>query len=369
MDQSYPIVFYVSGHGFGHASRTIEVIGALAERRPGVPVIVKTSAPHRLFDRALRDRIELFNLQCDTGIVQIDSLNLDAAESILQARAFHGRLPEKAQEEAAFLRRSHACLVVGDVPPLAFAAAHEAGIPSVLIGNFTWDWIYAGYPEQRPADLIDVINGAYRKATRALRLPASGGFEGLESITTDIPFIARHSKRDATETRRGLGLPDDKPLVLMSFGGYGLDGLDTAALAQLKEYAIATSDLREDRLTSQVGLMFVADQDLRAQGFRYEDLVRAADVVVTKPGYGIVTEAMANDTAMLYTSRGQFVEYDVLVKEMARYLRCRFIERDDLLSGNWGPALEQLLASPPPLEKPELNGAEVAAREIIELLE
>ena len=28
------IVFYVSGHGFGHASRTIEVINAMLAKRP-----------------------------------------------------------------------------------------------------------------------------------------------------------------------------------------------------------------------------------------------------------------------------------------------------------------------------------------------
>ena len=38
-----------------------------------------------------------------------------------------------------------------------------------------------------------------------------------------------------------------------------------------------------------------------------------SDVVVTKPGYGIISECLANDTALLYTDRGHFIEYDVLV--------------------------------------------------------
>ena len=59
-----------------------------------------------------------------------------------------------------------------------------------------------------------------------------------------------------------------------------------------------------------------------ASGVCYEDLVASVDVVVTKPGFGIVTECLANDTAMLYTSRGRFVEYDVMVAEMPRFLRC-----------------------------------------------
>ena len=58
-----------------------------------------------------------------------------------------------------------------------------------------------------------------------------------------------------------------------------------------------------------------------ASGYRYEDLVRAADVVVTKPGYGIIAECLANDTALLYTDRGRFIEYDVLVAAMRRSRR------------------------------------------------
>ena len=49
--------------------------------------------------------------------------------------------------------------------------------------------------------------------------------------------------------------------------------------------------------------------------------MRAADVVVTKPGYGIIAECLANDTALLYTVRGHFIEYDVLVAAMPRFLR------------------------------------------------
>ena len=69
--------------------------------------------------------------------------------------------------------------------------------------------------------------------------------------------------------------------------------------------------------------------DFARYGVRYEDLVAAADVVVTKPGYGIVSECIANGAALLYTSRGHFVEHDVFVSEMPRVLRCRFIDQQD----------------------------------------
>ncbi len=112
-------------------------------------------------------------------------------------------------------------------------------------------------------------------------------------------------------------------------------------------------------------MLHISEQELYGRGLRYEDLVRAADVVATKPGYGIISEAIANHTALLYTSRGHFAEYDVLVREMPKYLRAEFIEQHDLLSGNWRAALKRLLDKPAPPVNPDLNGAEVAAAEIL----
>ncbi len=47
------VVFYISGHGFGHASRQIGVINALLAARSGTRVVIRTSAPQRLFDRSI----------------------------------------------------------------------------------------------------------------------------------------------------------------------------------------------------------------------------------------------------------------------------------------------------------------------------
>ena len=124
-----------------------------------------------------------------------------------------------------------------------------------------------------------------------------------------------------------------------------------------------------ERLT---GCRIITDEALDtgpARDFDYPDLVRAADVVVTKPGYGIISECIANDTAILYTSRGHFPEYDVLVREMPKYLRAEFISQENLLAGRWGPSLDKVLASPAPPIKPAINGADVAAEIILQALD
>jgi hypothetical protein len=373
MNPSYRIVFYVSGHGFGHTSRAIEVIRAVLRTEPEAHIVVKTSAPHRLFARALQGPCEVVELECDAGMVQIDSLNLDPSASIRRAVEFQRRVPELAEAEARYLRETGTRLAVGDIPPLAVAAAHSAGIPSMVIGNFTWDWIYDGYHAAAAHALGRDIRRVYHDATLALRLPMAGGFEGLGPIIRDIPFIARKSRRTQDDVRHALGLPPraaGKPLILMSFGGYGVAGLDAAALADLTDYTIATTDLsaRSSAIAPSDEVLYISEQHVHDNGLRYEDLVRGADVVVTKPGYGIISEAIANGAALLYTSRGDFVEYDLLVREMPRYLRVEFIEQRQLLKGDWNAALAGLLSQAAPPETPALNGAEIAAEEIVKLL-
>ena len=372
---SLAIVFYVSGHGFGHASRVIEVINAILAERPEARIGVRTAAPRWLFDLTVKGRVTFSHLEADTGIVQADALTLDEADSIRRAAAFHSDLVTRAATETRVLREINAGLVVGDIPPLAFAVAHAAGLPSIALGNFTWDWIYGDYPRVRLApSLLPAIRGAYAKGTMALRLPMHGGFESFTNVR-DIPFIARHASKSRDEVVKALKLPGDKPIVLVSFGGYGLSSLDTDQVAKLRKYTVVTTTNvplgrnRKEGSERKGAFISVPEEAVYDAGVRYEDLVGAADVVVTKPGYGIVSEAIANDTALLYTSRGHFPEYEVIVKEMPQYVRSAFIDHNDLLGGKWESHLDKLLAQPKPKKKPDTTGAAVAADVLLKTLD
>lgn len=339
------VAFYVSGHGFGHASRQVEIINALARRRPDLAILIRTSAPRWLLERTITPPFTLDDRPCDTGVVQIDSLRLDAAATIAAAREFHATFDARVEQEARMLGDGGAAFVVADVPPLACAAAARAGIGSVAVSNFTWDWIYAEYAEHLAAapGLIPAIQAAYRRAEAAWRLPMHGGFDAFDAIV-DVPFVARHAAHAPEETRARLGLPLDRRLVLPSFGGYGVEGLDLDRLDLPADWAV----VRDWRGIDDAGL-------------RYEDLVRAVDVVVTKPGYGIVSECIANGTALVYTPRGRFREYDVFVREMPACLRCAYLDNASLLAGRWRAALEAAVNAPEPPVTPRTDGAAVVA--------
>jgi hypothetical protein len=363
------IVFYISGHGFGHASREIEIINAVGARLPSWNIVVRSAVPRWLFERTARPPLTLIDAPCDTGVVQIDSVRLDERTTIGNAAAFYAKLPELVGEEVAHLRRHDARLVISDAPPLACAAAAAHGIRSIVVSNFTWDWIYQAYTEPLASapDLIPAIQDAYRDASAAWRLPLHGGFETFAHIV-DVPFVARHGTVERTDVRQRLGLPADARLALGSFGGYGLSGFDPRDLDCMGEWHIVLTG-REQPGPVPHCVTFMHENAVYDAGLRYEDLVGAVDVVVTKPGYGIISECIANDTAMLYTSRGKFAEYGVMVEQMPRYLRCEYIDLASLLAGRWRESLDHVVQQPPPPERPDTQGARVVAEMVAGLLQ
>jgi UDP:flavonoid glycosyltransferase YjiC (YdhE family) len=360
------IVWYVSSHGFGHASRDVQVINAISGRRPDVRMVVRTLVPASFVEQSVTAPVQLQQAETDTGVAQIDSLHIDESATARRAALFHQDFNARVEAEAEVLRQMQATAVVADVPPLACAAADRAGVPSVVLGNFTWDWIYAAYPqfETIAPGVVETIGASYARAAQALRLPLHGGFETMRTVVRDIPFIARRSRRGRDEARRALGLGATETVVLVSFGGYGLR-LDHHAIVRGNPIRLVVTDGNSlpARTTNPLRLTprMLAEQDLR-----YEDLVAASDVVVSKPGYGIVSECLANGTALLYTPRGRFAEQEVFEREMPGLLRCRRIESDDLLTGNWREHIEALLAQPPPAVVPATDGADVAAATILE---
>jgi L-arabinokinase len=196
-----------------------------------------------------------------------------------------------------------------------------------------------------------------------LRLPFAGDLSAFPRVV-DVPLVARRPRVARKEARRRLKLRGDAPIVLLSFGGIGLPGFDVrvvGSLDALRFVTVAEVARPPENLTA------LAPAALDAAGLGYEDLVGASDVVVTKPGYGIVSDAIGAGTRLVYTDRGDFPEYPILVREMARYLPCAHVSNEDLLAGRLADPIRDVLAAPSPTP-PETSGADVAARTLLEAI-
>jgi hypothetical protein len=356
------IAAYVSGHGFGHSTRVAEVLSCVRRLEPAVALAVSTSAPERLYRAEIAGAFTFRAAECDFGLAQDGPLAIDYAGTVRRFRALTADWAGKVRAEAAWLRAIGATLVFGDIPPLAFAAADEAGLPSVAMANFSWDWIYSHAARREPAlaEAAAWAASAYRRAELLLRLPFFGDMPAFRTLE-DVPLVARRPRVSKGEARRRLGLGER--VVLLSFGGIDGARLEAPALQRLSRYQVVVSAPVPGGAPAHVRV--IDGERLASAGLGYVDLVAAADAVVTKPGYGIVSDCLGSATAIVYTDRGDFPEYPILVEQMTPLLPCAYVTHEQLRTGDIASALESVCDRPVP-PPPDLGGAEAVARRLLE---
>lgn len=323
-----------------------------------------TAGPESVFRQALGPEILFRAERTDVGLVQKGALVIDTRATLEQCEAFERELPARVEREAAWLGEIGARVVLADVPPLAFLAAARAGLPAIGMTNFSWDWIYRHLTRYEPglAAAADAARQAYTQAKLLLQLPFAGDLSAFPRREA-IPLVARRPSVSREEGRRRMGLGSaPAPAVLLSFGGLGLPILDLRVLAGLRDFQFLIEPAPTDAPTN---VRVVGPEELAQRGMTFLDLEAAVDVVVTKPGYGIVSDAIACRTRMVYTERGDFPEYPILVEQMKRWLPAVHVSNTDLLAGHLRPALETALAADFP-DPPRMDGADVAASVLLE---
>ena len=300
-------------------------------------------------------------------MLQATSLDIDAAGTLAAHAAFLAGWERAVEREAAFLREVRADLVVADIPPLAFAAAHRAGVPSLAVGNFCWDWIFARWARTDPRwrQAARRYREAAGLAEAALRAPLHGDFSAFRAVRP-VGHVVNRSRRTRAACRADLGIDarDRRRLVLVSFGGFGGASLLGPA---------ARSDLSGYRF---VALEPNAPRDLpgdwihlpRPSPLPHEDLVHACDALIGKAGYGTVAEAIVHRTRFLFLPRRGFPEVPVLERGLREWGAARAMPRRDFAAGRWRRHLDALFAGPAAPPAPRSDGARQVAAAVVSRL-
>lgn len=360
------ILFYLSGHGFGHAVRQIEIMKEIfkknIEYNCEFNIFVRTAAPEWLFANSFghyfseyfRQRQRQYDKKCwserfrfshlinDVGTIQKDSLNIDSDATLRNARKFYLNIPKLAETEYSFIRANKIDIVVGDITPLAFAAANGTRIPAIGITNFSWDYIYEGFLDEHPAfeEVIDCLKTYYSRCDLLLKLPYSCPLDAFPK-SKDVPLLARTPYLSREDVFDILNYnPKDfenKKTAMISFGGFDTNGLKLNALNDFKDFIFLTT-LPPDSVSGYPeNVRYV---DTSTAGISFENLFKIFDVIITKPGYGVVGDIICADSRCIYTDRGNFKEYDFLVSCLNNHARSAvYIEREKLLNCELSVAL------------------------------
>jgi len=345
------IACFITPHGFGHATRMTAVLEALQKRIPDLHPHLFTTVQESLFAETLA-QFSYHPLSCDIGLVQKDGLHADIPATIEQLQNF---LPFDTSLVKDLAEKIKGCqLVLCDIAPLGIAVAQKAGIQSVLIENFTWDWIYAAYrplyPELQTA--INYLASQFQKADIHIRCEPVCG-----SAQADLKCnpIFRRIRTDREEIRRKLQC-ENKQIVLITMGGVELELPFIHQLSASKGIIFILTGQQETRNLGNNILLLA-----RNSKFYHPDLINSADLVISKSGYSTIAECTQAGTPVVIIGRARFPESAVLEKFSIAKLNAHSMEQEEFLSGRWLENLEQLLSTHKKPAFPE-NGADAVAK-------
>ena len=352
------IAYYVTAHGYGHGVRSCDVLGALLAAHPGLRITVTTDLPESFLRSRLPradGRLAVRPGAFDVGMVQKDSIRVDVDATLDEALELAAERENLVDYEAEMLRGEGADLVVADVPSIPLEAAAEAGIPAVAVGNFSWDWIYAPFavrdPRWRP--VVRMFEEGYRKAKLLLKLPFSPAMSVFPK-RVDLPLLAKPGHARRKELAALTGADEGKRWVLLSF-----TSLDWNEAALREVESLRNCEFFTVKPLDWTGRKNIYAVDRQAIGF--SDVLASCDAAVTKPGYGILSDCVANAKPIVYAEREDFIEYPLLERELKRYLKNVHLPAADLYAGRLGAALDAVETAPAPLETLPGGGAEQAA--------
>ncbi|QHO39260.1 L-arabinokinase [Arachis hypogaea] len=277
--QKMVFAYYVTGHGFGHATRVAEVVRHLI--LAGHDVHVVTAAPEFVFTNEVHSpRLFFRKVVLECGAVQSDALTVDSLATL--ERYTEETVKPRASilaKETEWLKFINADLVVSDVVSTVCRVAADVGIPSVCVANFSWDIIYLDYvmaagPDSR--SIVLQIAEDYSNCNFLIRLPGYCPMPAFRNVI-DVPLVVRKLYKSTEEVREELGIADNVKLVILNFGGQPSE-------LKLKEF------LPSGWLCLVCGASDT--QDLPANFKKLSknvytpDIIAASDCMIGKLGYG-----------------------------------------------------------------------------------
>jgi hypothetical protein len=358
MNSLNSIAYFITPHGFGHATRACAVMQALQRRWPDLHCEIFTRVPDWLFAESLHRNFTCHDLLSDIGLVQPDALRVDLPATVAQLAQMLPFSPPAIDALARQITDLGCQMVFCDIAPMGVAVARAAGLPSVVVENFTWDWIYQGYAHLEPAlhPYIDYLAEQFAAATVHIQTSPAGELAPTGwPVDLSVEPVARSPRTPPSAVRQALDLPMDGPVVLVTMGGMNWAHNHMERLEQLSSihFLLAGGDVSA-RLAKNVSMLS------RRSGFYHPDLVAASDAVVGKIGYSTLAEVYYAGLPYGFVPRHHFRESEVLSRFVEDQMSGVPIPEEHFVDGSWVDAIPELLAQPR-ISNRNHNGAEQIA--------
>ncbi|WP_368490067.1 glycosyltransferase [Clostridium sp. BJN0013] len=291
------IAFYISNHGFGHASRNIPIIHELLTKSREIEIIIKSGKNQIHFMQQLLEefspRVAFYEKDVDLGLIlKKGKIEVDKIKLQYELEKFINSWDDKIRKENTFLINNGVNLVISDIASWIFKCCKGLSIKSILISNFTWVEIYK---ELFNNDIYKTYLQYYKMADEVWFYPLYGY---VKDYIENPKYLGLCCREFNDENVQSIKRVHKQPIVFVSVG----------RSVHLKE-AIDIEGLPYDFIyTEGVNLKGKNAYKLSIDTLNTQDYIKASDYVITKAGWGTVAEAICAKKPMLVIERNEIAE-------------------------------------------------------------
>ncbi|PGB00918.1 glycosyltransferase [Bacillus toyonensis] len=318
-------VFYISEYGFGHATRCIALIRAILSTRNDVQFIICNSFAMQFIRASLAeygDKVIFHDVETDVGFVlKENSLDLDKQKLEQSYEEFCTKLPQKINNEMDFLSAFSVDCIISDISPIAFEIADKLEVPSIGISNFTW---FTAYKNIIPDNSLQVFKSMYKKMDYFYKLAGSNEENLARLNTTSFNFYSRTINfLEVKKLRNRLNPTGEKQVIFIPLG-----------------MKIQIGDITKLPLWNDERYVFIVSHNMKIEHKNVhkipenytesQNYVATADCIISKAGWGTVSEAILQNKPLLIIDRKGMSEDQNTIRFLKNNNLCNLITWEEL---------------------------------------
>ena len=270
---------------------------------------------------------ECHSYKVDVGLIQNGPFEHDLDSTLDQLDLLFNR-KENIIELEELMGRHAVEHIISDISPVGLLVGERLKITTTLVENFTWDWIYEIYIKRKTrfSFFITRLRSIYENIS--LRIQATPFCE-FNHNAYQVGPIHRKFKSPESVVKSRLGFKNNENFTIISTGGISTNYSFLSELYKSDENFILCGEFQ--KLEKNKNLIFLPFNN----GIHFPDIIRAANRVVGKVGYGTVVECWAADTPILGICRNDFRESQTLRNFISAEKIGEEIKESEFQSGQW----------------------------------
>ena len=289
------ILYYISEHGLGHLTRSVALIRELQNE---TEIMIRNS--NESFLKKSLPSISTFSGQTDQGpIISDNSVSIDWKKTLLSINDWYSNFNYNLKQESALIKKLQPDLIISDISPIPLYASKKLGIQSIAISNFTWLDIFSKFENFN----LDLLKESYQNSSFCIQLSLSTSMNIFKQ-KKQVGILCKLFSEQKTSIRKKLNIDESKFLIFIN-----LPKFYNIILKNFENFQVISTGAK----TTSKNTMFIEPW------IEGQNLINASDLVITKCGYGMISECLTAGTPFKLIADDLHPEHNAMLKYLSNH--------------------------------------------------